>query len=257
MEMPVTFTNLLERIDGETGIKRIRFMTSHPKDLTDELISCYGRLKSLCEHIHLPVQSGSDSILQSMNRRYTVAHYLELVDKLRSRVPDIAISTDIIVGFPGETESDFNDTMKFVENVRFDAAYTFAYSSRKFTKAAEMPGQIEKKVKAGRLAELNALVVECMMERNEAYLGRDVEVFIDSVSRRSDQEISGRTRSAKTVALSGDASDIGKYITARIDKIKMHTLHGVRDYHPIKSHDLPGTPDYHPIKSHDLPGTPY
>ena len=228
LDIPETFARLLERIDGETDIKRIRFMTSHPKDLTDELIGCYGRLKSLCEHIHLPVQSGSDRILKAMNRRYTAAHYLELVDKLRSRVPDIAISTDIIAGGPGETESDFEETLRLVENVRYDAAYTFAYSSRKLTKAAQMPDQIEKSVKAQRLSKLNSLVSQCMLERNSAYLGREVEVLTDSASRRNERELSGRTRSAKTVTFSGDASEIGKFVTVKIDKIKMHTLHGVR-----------------------------
>lgn len=228
LDVPVTFTRLLERIDGETDIKRIRFMTSHPKDLTDELIGCYGRLKSLCEHIHLPVQSGSDRILKAMNRRYTAAHYLELVDKLRSRVPDIAITTDIIVGFPGETESDFEDTLRLVEKVRYDAAYTFAYSIRKLTKAAKMPGQIEKSVKEQRLLKLNSLVSQCMHERNSAYLGREVEVLADSASRRNEREISGKTRTAKTVTFSGDTSEIGKYVTVKIDSIKMHTLHGVR-----------------------------
>ncbi len=228
LDNPVTFTRLLESIDGETDIKRIRFMTSHPKDLTDELIGCYGRLSSLCEHIHLPVQSGSDRILKAMNRRYTAAHYLELVDKLRSRVPDIAITTDIIVGFPGETENDFEETLKLVEKVRYDAAYTFAYSSRKLTKAAKMPDQIEKSVKAQRLSNLNSLVSQCMLERNSAYLGRKVEVLVESASRRNEQELSGKTRTAKTVTFSGDTSEIGKYVTVKIDNIKMHTLHGVR-----------------------------
>ncbi len=222
-----TFPELLKRIDGETDIKRIRFMTSHPKDLTDELISCYGRLVSLCEHIHLPVQSGSDSILEKMNRRYTKAHYLSLIEKLRQRVPHIAISTDIIVGFPGETESDFCDTIELMEKVRFDAAYTFAYSKRKLTKAASMPGQIEKERKAERLSKLNALVTGIMKERNIEYLGREVEVLAESVSRRSKNELCGRTRTAKTVTFNGNADELGRLIPVRIDKIKEHTLHGV------------------------------
>lgn len=228
IEFGTTFPRLLERIDKETDIKRIRFMTSHPKDLTDELISCYGRLESLCEHIHLPVQSGSDEILKKMNRHYTTAHYMELIGKLRQRVPDIAISTDIIVGFPGETEDDFNDTIELVKSVRFDAAYTFAYSKRRLTKAAAMPDQIEKNIKAGRLSKLNALVAEIMKERNNEYSGRDVEVLAETLSRRSENELCGRTRTAKTVTFSGSAEELGNLITIKIDKIKEHTLHGVR-----------------------------
>ena len=165
----------IRRIDSETGIKRLRFMTSHPKDLTDALIDCYGSVKCLCEHIHLPVQSGSSRILAAMNRRYTREHYLELVDKLRARVPEIAITTDFIVGFPGETEEDFSETLSLVREVRFDAAYTFAYSKRSLTKAASMPGQISRAEKSERLARLNALVQQCVKESSAQYVGRTVE----------------------------------------------------------------------------------
>lgn len=228
LENITAFPALLERIDRETEIKRIRFMTSHPKDLTDELINCYGSLKSLCEHIHLPVQSGSDEILKNMNRHYTSAHYLGLIEKLRRRVPDIAITTDIIVGFPGETEDDFRQTMELVKTVRFDAAYTFAYSSRRLTKAASMPGHIDKKTKAERLSKLNALVTDIMKERNNEYLGRETEVLAESMSRRSETELCGRTRSSKTVTFSGNADELGSYINVKVDKIKTHTLHGLR-----------------------------
>lgn len=227
LDIGITFPALLELIDKETDIKRIRFMTSHPKDLTDELISCYGRLESLCEHIHLPVQSGSDEILKRMNRHYSTNHYLDLIGKLRRRVPEIAISTDIIVGFPGETERDFYDTIELAEKVRFDAAYTFAFSSRRLTEAASMPDQIQKDEKAGRLFILNALVTEIMKERNNEYLGREVEVLVEAPSRRNNSELRGRTRTAKTVTFSGSADMTGKLITVKIDKIKEHTLHGV------------------------------
>lgn len=228
LDNDITFAQLLERIDKDTDIGRVRFMTSHPKDLTEELIDCYGRLASLCEHIHLPMQSGSDGVLERMNRRYTGAHYLELVRKLREKVQDIAVTTDIITGFPGETEDDFEQTMELVRKIRFDAAYTFAYSSRRLTKAASMPGHIEKSVKAQRLARLNALVSECMRQSNEAYIGREVEVLADSVSRRSEKELCGRTRTNKTVTFSGDACEAGNYIKVKIDKVKTHTLHGER-----------------------------
>jgi tRNA-2-methylthio-N6-dimethylallyladenosine synthase len=219
---------LLRRIDAETNISRIRFMTSHPKDMSDELIACYGDLPSLCEHIHLPVQSGSNNVLRRMNRRYTRSHYLGLIDKLRARVPDIAITTDIIVGFPGETEKDFEDTLSLVSEVQFDAAFTFAYSKRKLTKAADMPEQIEKAVKSERLARLNALVTELQRKSISAYRGRDVEVLTEGISERDPDMVVGRTRTAKTVHFPGDVSDIGRFINVHIDEVLTHTLRGKR-----------------------------
>jgi len=228
LDESISFPRLLRRIDAETNIRRIRFMTSHPKDMSDELIACYGDLPSLCEHIHLPVQSGSDDVLKRMNRRYTRAHYLELIDKLRARVPDIAITTDIIVGFPGETEKDFEDTLSLVSEVQFDAAFTFAYSKRKLTKAADMPEQIDKAVKSERLARLNALVTELQRNSISAYRGRDVEVLTEGISERNPSMVIGRTRTAKTVHFPGDASDIGRLINVHIDEVLAHTLRGKR-----------------------------
>lgn len=224
----ISFPRLLRRIDAETKVRRIRFMTSHPKDMSDELIDCYGDLPSLCEHIHLPVQSGSDNVLRLMNRRYTRAHYLGLIDKLRARVPHIAITTDIIVGFPGETEKDFEDTLSLVSEVQFDAAFTFAYSKRKLTKAADMPEQIDKAVKSQRLARLNALVTELQRRSISAYQGRDVEVLTESTSERDPSMVVGRTRTAITVHFPGDASDIGRLINVHIDEVLTHTLRGKR-----------------------------
>ena len=228
LDESISFPRLLRRIDAETNIRRIRFMTSHPKDMSDELIACYGDLPSLCEHIHLPVQSGSDDVLKRMNRRYTRAHYLELIDKLRARVPDIAITTDIIVGFPGETEKDFEDTLSLVSEVQFDAAFTFAYSKRKLTKAADMPEQIDKAVKSERLARLNALVTELQRNSISAYRGRDVEVLTEGISERNPSMVIGRTRTAKTVHFPGDSSDIGRLINVHIDEVLAHTLRGKR-----------------------------
>jgi tRNA-2-methylthio-N6-dimethylallyladenosine synthase len=224
----VSFSKLLRRIDTETGIKRIRFMTSHPKDMSDELIACYGSLPSLCEHIHLPVQSGSDDVLSRMNRRYTRAHYLGLVEKLRMRVPNIAITTDLIVGFPGETEEDFEKTLSLVSEVGFDAAYTFAYSKRRLTKAADMADQIDKAVKSDRLARLNAVVTQSQQKSIGAYMGNVLEVLAENVSARDEGVVVGRTRTAKTVHFPGDASDIGSLINVRIDEVLMHTLRGKR-----------------------------
>ena len=222
------FADLLERIDTRTKIKRVRFMTSHPKDLTDALISCYGRLESLCEHIHLPVQSGSDRILAAMNRGYGRKHYMGLLEKLRARSPGIAVTTDIIVGFPGETEEDFSDTLKLVEEAGFDAAYTFAYSKRSGTKAAGMIGQIEKSVKSERLSRLNEAVYRQMLAKNEAYIGRETEVLAEGPSKRGKGELFGRTRSAKTVVFKGAPEETGRLIKVRIERMNAHTLYGTR-----------------------------
>ncbi len=224
----LSFASLIKRIDAETGIKRLRFMTSHPKDMSDELIDCYGSLKSLCEHVHLPVQSGSSRILELMNRRYTREHYLNLIARLKARVPDIAITTDIIVGFPGETEDDFAQTLSLVEEVGYDAAYTFAYSKRSGTKAADMDGHLDKKTVSERLARLNALVKQSMANNNSAYLGRTVEVLAETPDKRGRDEISGKTRTSKTVSFEGGLDDIGKYVHVKIDKVMAHTLRGVR-----------------------------
>lgn len=223
-----SFAGLIRRIDKETGIKRLRFMTSHPKDMSDELIECFGSVQSLCEHIHLPVQSGSSKVLKAMNRGYTSEHYLELINRLKKRVPDLAVTTDIIVGFPGESEQDFEMTLSLVDKVQYDAAYTFIYSPRKGTKAAGFSDQVDKLQKSERLERLNKIVKQTMRQKNKVYLDKTVEVLVDGISKRSRYEISGRTRSAKTVNLEGTEEDIGKYINVAIDKVMVHTLHGIR-----------------------------
>ncbi len=224
----VSFVNLIRRIDAETGVKRLRFMTSHPKDMSDALIDCYGSVKSLCEHIHLPVQSGSSRVLELMNRRYTREHYLSLIERLRARVPNIAITTDIIVGFPGETEEDFSETLSLVSEARYDAAYTFAYSKRSGTKAAEMDGHLDKKIVSERLARLNALVKQSMFENNSACLGQTVEVLAETPGKRGCGDVSGKTRTSKTVSFEGGPEDIGHYVMVKIDKVMAHTLRGAR-----------------------------
>ena len=224
----LSFPELIRAIDRNSGIRRLRFMTSHPKDLTDELIACYGDVKCLCEHIHLPVQSGSTRILEAMNRRYTREHYLELVRKLRERVPDIAITTDFIVGFPGETEEDFEATLSIVQEVHFDAAYTFAYSKRALTKAAAMPRQLKRAEKSELLARLNAIVLQYVKESSARYLDKTVEVLAEGQSRMNDCELSGRTRTAKMVSFPGNADEVGQYLHVCVDKVSAHTLHGLR-----------------------------
>lgn len=222
------FARLIRRIDKETDIKRVRFMTSHPKDMSADLIECFGGVQSLCEHIHLPVQSGSSRVLSAMNRGYSRERYLDLLYRLKERVPYLAVTTDIIVGFPGETDEDFELTLSLVKEARFDAAYTFAYSPRKMTKAAAMQNQLSNRVKSERLEVLNKLIKDIMRQKNNEYLGKTVEVLADSVSKRSYNEISGRTRTAKTVNITGTKEDIGKYINVTVDKVMAHTLKGIR-----------------------------
>ena len=160
LENPISFAKLLTMVEEVEGIERIRFMTSHPKDLSDELIEVMAHSKKICKHLHLPVQSGSSRILKLMNRKYTKEHYLELVDKIRTAVPDIAITTDIIVGFPGETEEDFKETLDVVREVGFDSAYTYVYSKRSGTPAASMEDQVDKDVIKDRFDRLLALLKE-------------------------------------------------------------------------------------------------
>ncbi len=231
MEGDLSFPELIRAIHRNTGIQRLRFMTSHPKDLTDALIDCYGSVRCLCEHIHLPVQSGSSRILTAMNRKYTREHYLELVRKLRTRIPEIAITTDIIAGFPGETEADFEETLSLVSEVCFDAAYTFAYSKRTHTKAADLSGHLSRAEKSERLARLNALVLQCVKQNNARYMGKTVEVLAENQSRMDEGELSGRTRTSKMVSFAGKPDEIGRYITVDIDKVSNHTLHGIRKDH--------------------------
>ena len=154
LENPITFARLLEKIEQIEGLERIRFMTSHPKDLSDELIEVMGRSKKICKHLHLPVQSGSSKILKKMNRHYTKEQYLELVEKIRKNVPDVSLTTDIIVGFPGETEEDFEETMDIVRKVRYDSAFTFIYSKRTGTPAAVMEDQVPEDVVKNRFDRL-------------------------------------------------------------------------------------------------------
>ena len=225
-ELHNTFAQLLEKICGETSIERIRFMTSHPKDLSDELIAVMARREQICRHIHLPVQSGSTRILELMNRRYTREDYMLLVRKLRAAMPDIAITTDIIAGFPGETEEDFLHTLSLAEEVRFEAAYTFVYSKRSGTAAAEMEGHISKDIKKDRITRLVALQNRITEEVNKSYEGTVQRVLVESLSTRSDKHVSGRAESGKTVNFAGCGSMINQFYDIRITQGKKTTLFG-------------------------------
>jgi len=226
LDKPMSFTELLYAIHDIEGLERIRFMTSHPKDLSDELIEAFGKLPKLCHHLHLPVQSGDDEILRRMNRRYTSEQYLSLVDRLRAACPDIALTTDLIVGFPGETREQFENTVKLVRKAGYDGAFSFKYSPREGTPAAEMDDQIDDEEKKTRLAELNAVLDEIGQPLHEAYLGKTVEVLVERVNERRTGQLTGKTSTNKTVNFEGPEEWVGQLVTVKITTIKAHTLFG-------------------------------
>ena len=219
------FANLLRRLD-RLGVQRIRFMTSHPKDLSDELIAAYGELTHLMPSLHLPVQAGNDEILRQMNRRYTRERYLDLVRRLRAVRPEIGLTSDIIVGFPGETEAQFEDTMSLVREVRFDAAYTFIYSPRKGTKAAEMPDPVTAEEKSARIQRLIDLQQAIAYEVLCAQVGRKEIVLVDSVSTRDAGSVGGKTPRGHMVNFPGGAELIGKFVEVEITSAGKNTLRG-------------------------------
>jgi tRNA-2-methylthio-N6-dimethylallyladenosine synthase len=222
----VTFPALLRRLNEIDGIERIRFTTSHPKDLSDELIEAMRDCEKVCEHIHLPVQAGSNKILEAMNRRYTREHYMKLVEKLRNAIPGIAISTDIIVGFPGETEEDFQDTLDLVKRVEFDQAFMFAYSKRKGTPAAEMENQVDEEVKKDRLNRLMKLQDSISAKKNKSLKDQTVEVLVEGISRNNPHRLTGRTRTNKVVNFEGPEEYIGKIVKVKITEPHTWSLIG-------------------------------
>ncbi|MCF0130411.1 MAG: tRNA (N6-isopentenyl adenosine(37)-C2)-methylthiotransferase MiaB [Pseudobutyrivibrio sp.] len=216
LEESITFAQLLERICKIDGLKRVRFMTSHPKDLSDELIEVMAKEPKICNHMHLPLQSGSDALLQKMNRHYTKADYLLIVDKLKSKIPDIALTTDIIVGFPGETEEDFLETMDVVSKVKYDSAFTFIYSKRTGTPAALMDNQIEEDVVKDRFDRLLELVQTVGREKTGKYEGTVQEVLIEEVNEQDSTLVTGKMANNTTVHLPGDSSMIGKMYQVKL-----------------------------------------
>ena len=222
-----TFAQLLRRLDA-IGIPRIRFMTSHPKDLSDELIAAMGECKHVCPQFHLPVQSGSDEILKAMNRHYDRASYLDKVEKLRRAVPGIGLTTDIIVGFPGETEAQFEDTLSLVRQVGYDSAFTFIYSPRPGTKAAKMTDQVPADVAQARLERLLKAQEATQAEAQKRFLGMEEEVLVESLSRRSDKAVSGKGLHGVSVTFPGTEADIGQIVRVRITECANNTLRGER-----------------------------
>lgn len=223
------FVRLLEQVNAIDGLERIRFTTSHPKDLTDELIAAFGNLNKLCHHIHLPVQSGSDKILALMNRKYDSKTYLTLIDKLRKVSPDIAITTDIIVGFPSEEEADFKATIELVKKVEFDGAFSFKYSARPKTKAASMPAQVPEDIKQKRLEELQELQKEITYKKNRALEGKVLRVLVESTNKRNNAEFSGRTPCFRILNFSvtdPTTNLIGKILNVRVSRGLKNSLKG-------------------------------
>ena len=220
------FSDLVRAVNDIEGIERIRFMTSHPKDLSDKLIDCFRDCSKLCHYFHLPVQAGSDDVLKRMNRRYDRARYLELVKKLREVDPDMAISTDIIVGFPGETEEDFQDTLDLCNEVGYDSAFTFLYSKRKGTPAAIAEDQIPDEIKHERFNRLCDSINSVSQAKNAAYVGRTVTVLCDGPSRRNSHKLSGRTDTFKLVNFTGDPELQGELVKVRITSSNTFSLEG-------------------------------
>lgn len=220
LEDPMTFARLLEEIVKIEGLKRIRFMTSHPKDLSDELIEVMGKYPKICNHLHLPLQSGSTKILKVMNRHYTKEQYLMLVEKLRSAVPDISLTTDIIVGFPGETEEDFEETMDVVRQVRFDSAFTFIYSKRSGTPAADMDMQISDAVVKERFGRLLKEVQKISAEETGRLAGTVQEVLVEGMNDHDPSLVTGRMTNNLLVHFPGDGSMIGTFHRVSLDNCK-------------------------------------
>ncbi len=220
------FPGLIREIGQVEGIERIRFTTSHPKDLSADLIRCFREVDSLCEHIHLPVQAGSNRVLARMNRGYTREAYLDSVQRLRNDCPDISITSDMIVGFPGETEADFRETLDLMEKIRFDNLFSFKYSPREGTAALTMKEPVAEEVRSERLKILQALQDSHTQERNRLSIGRVEEILVEGVSRTSSRHLTGRTRGNKIVNFAGEERLIGRTVRCRIAQAFLHSLRG-------------------------------
>ncbi len=226
LEESKSFADLLYSLEKVEGIERIRFMTSHPKDLSQDLIYAIRDCKKVCEHLHLPIQSGSTRILSEMNRKYSREQYLELVGRVKDNIPGISLTTDIIVGFPGESETDFDETIDIMERVRFDTAYTFLYSKRTGTPAAKNPDQVPEEIKKHRFDRLIAVQNKISREINDLLVGSVEEVLVEGLSKNSTTMYTGRTRSNKIVNFRGSSELPGKLVKVRIDASQTWSLEG-------------------------------
>ncbi len=219
-----TFPALLELINEIPELLRIRFTTSHPRDLSEELIKAFGKLEKLCEHIHLPLQSGSDFILRQMNRGYCRDDYLRKVAELRRASPEIAISTDVMVGFPGEREEDFADTLDLLEKVRFEAIFSFKYSPRPPTLASKFSGEIPEEEKSRRLRLLQAIQKQITLEKNQGIVGKEEEILVEGQSKRAPDWLTGRTRTNRIVNFPGEENLAGQLVPVEITEAYQNSL---------------------------------
>ncbi len=222
----ITFAHLLHSLENVSGLERIRFTTSHPKDLSLELVDCFGRITKLCEHIHLPVQAGSNHILKKMNRCYTREDYLKKVEQLKERCPGIAITSDFIVGFPGETEAEFEETMDLIRTAQFDDIFSFKYSHRPQTPASKFPDQVREEEKSRRLMEIQTYQKKITLSKHQALEGTVQQVLVEGVSKKSPLDRMGRNRTNKIVNFPGPADLVGKTIPVRIEKAYVNSLKG-------------------------------
>jgi tRNA-2-methylthio-N6-dimethylallyladenosine synthase len=225
-ERRIGFSDLLRRVDAVEGIERIRYTSPHPKDMKEDVILAHAELPSLCEQIHLPLQSGSSAVLKRMRRTYDRGRYMERVALIREHVPDCAITTDIIVGFPGETEADFAETLEVVEEVGYDGAFTFVFSPRRETEAAAMGDQLPHPVKVERMERLVEAVQRRAAERAQRFVGRTLDVLVEGMSRTDETKLRGRTRHGKAVNFDGEARP-GKFVPVEIESATSQTLSGV------------------------------
>ncbi|MGZ4129091.1 MAG: MiaB/RimO family radical SAM methylthiotransferase, partial [Actinomycetota bacterium] len=226
-DLGTDFAQLLRAVDAVDGIERIRFTSPHPKDFRVPVIEAMAECASVCEHAHLPLQSGSSRVLKAMRRTYSRKRYLRLVEEMRAAIPDLALTTDLIVGFPGETEEDFRETLTAVEEVGFDGAFTFVYSPRVGTEAAAMTDQLSDEVKRDRIERLVDVVQRVASERNATRVGRTEEVLVEGASRTDGSLLRGRTRRNTTVNFTGDAAP-GDLAEVRIERATSTTLAGAQ-----------------------------
>ena len=226
-DIDTEFGELLRACDAIDGIERIRFTSPHPKDFREPVIAAMAECASVCEHVHLPLQSGSSRLLKAMRRTYTRERYVALADKMRAAIPDLAVGTDIIVGFPGETEDDFRETLEVVEEVGYDSAFTFVYSPRAGTEAATMTDQVPHEVKIERMERLVELTQRLARERNEARVGRVEQVLVEGPSRTDPAVLRGRTRRNTMVNFTGEA-EAGELVDVLVAAATSTTLRGVQ-----------------------------
>jgi tRNA-2-methylthio-N6-dimethylallyladenosine synthase len=221
-----SFATLLREVAAIPGLWRVRFTTSHPKDLTEDLMRCFAEVPEVCEHLHLPMQSGADRVLKRMNRGYTRADYLHKVKRLREMCPDIILTTDIIVGFPGETEDDFQETLSLLEEVRYAEIFSFKYSDRPFARARNFADKLPEEVKAERLARVHELQARITREINESFIGKEVEVLVEGKSPGNPELWTGRTRSNHVVNFAGPDGLKGHLVYVLIEGAGQHSLRG-------------------------------